>query len=44
MSYWEDALSELKYNGYIEDAGHKGEVFKVTKKGYDYYDKNISKK
>ncbi len=38
MSYWEDALKNLERYGYIEDVGYKGEVFKVTKKGYEFYD------
>lgn len=38
MSCWEDALKKLKDNDYIYDVGCKGEVFKITKKGYDYYD------
>lgn len=43
MSYWEDALKKLEYNDYITDVGYKGEVFKITKKGYDYYDEYINK-
>ena len=41
MSYWEDALDKLEKYDYISAVGHKGEVFKITKKGYDYYDSNI---
>lgn len=41
MSYWEDALNKLEKYDYISDVGYKGEVFKITKKGYDYYDSNI---
>lgn len=43
MSYWEDALKKLEDNDYITDIGYKGEVFKITKKGYDYYDEYINK-
>lgn len=43
MSYWEDALKKLEDNDYITDVGYKGEVFKITKKGYDYYDEHINK-
>lgn len=38
MSYWEDALKNLEKYDYIEDVGYKGEVFKITKKGYEFYD------
>lgn len=43
MSYWEDALKKLEDNDYITNVGYKGEVFKITKKGYDYYDEYINK-
>lgn len=43
MSYWEDALKKLEDGDYITDIGDKGEVFKITKKGYDYYDEYINK-
>lgn len=42
MTYWEDALDSLIKGGYIKDVGYKNEIFKVTKKGYDYYDSNIN--
>ena len=42
MSCWDDALIKLKDNDYISDVGYKGEVFKITKKGYDYYDAHIN--
>lgn len=42
MTYWEDALDSLINGGYIKDIGYKNEIFKVTKKGYDYYDSNIN--
>lgn len=41
MLYWEDALKKLEDNDYIYDVGYKGEVFKITKKGYDYYNEYI---
>lgn len=43
MSYWEDALKKLEDNDYISDIGYKGEVFKITRKGYDYYDSYLKK-
>lgn len=43
MSYWEDVLKKLEDYDYISDVGYKGEVFKVTKKGYDYYDSSLNK-
>ena len=43
MSYWEDALKKLEDGDYITDIGYKGEVFKITKKSYDYYDEYINK-
>lgn len=42
MTYWEDALDSLIKGGYVKDVGYKNEIFKVTKKGYDYYDSNIN--
>lgn len=42
MTYWENALDSLIKGGYIKDVGYKNEIFKVTKKGYDYYDNNIN--
>jgi len=36
---WTDALNQLIENGFIEDRGYKGEVFAITRKGYDYADK-----
>lgn len=36
---WEDAVNQLYENDLIEDKGHKGEVFAVTRKGYEYADK-----
>lgn len=43
MEYWYDSFSNLIKYGYIEDIGTKGEVFRVLKKGYQFYDKNIAK-
>ena len=42
-SLWEDAAQELVRYGLIEDRGHKGEVFRVTTRGYDAADQ-ISKR
>lgn len=38
MAYWESSLDDLINNDLIVDVGHKGEVFKVTKRGYEFYD------
>ncbi len=38
LARWEEGLEELRRRRYIKDAGHKGEVFKVTKEGYDAAD------
>lgn len=35
---WLAALKELVQRAFIEDRGHKGDVFAVTKKGYEYAD------
>ena len=35
---WEDALNQLVENNLIEDKGYKGEVFAVTRLGYEYAD------
>ncbi len=35
---WEDALNQLIENSLIEDKGYKGEVFAVTRLGYEYAD------
>ncbi|GAG55827.1 unnamed protein product, partial [marine sediment metagenome] len=35
---WEDALNQLVDNSLIEDKGYKGEVFAVTRLGYEYAD------
>lgn len=43
MAYWEDSFTNLLKYGFIEDKGTKGEVFKILKKGYQFYDKNIVK-
>lgn len=44
MSCWEEALRKLEEASYIQDINGKKEVFKVTKKGYDYYDNYIKEK
>lgn len=38
LARWEGGLEELQRRRYIKDAGHKGELFKVTKEGYDAAD------
>lgn len=38
---WEDALNQLIEKSLIEDRGYKGEVFAVTRLGYEYADKLI---
>lgn len=44
MTYWEDSFNNLlKYN-FIEDVGDKGEVFRISKNGYEFYDKYIGEK
>jgi ribosomal protein S27E len=35
---WQSALDELVRRGFIRDRGHKGEVFGVTKEGYEFVD------
>jgi len=38
---WEDALNQLIENSFVEDRGYKGEVFAVTRSGYEYADQLI---
>lgn len=38
IAKWEYALDELFNNDFVEERGHKGEVFAVTHKGYEYVD------
>jgi hypothetical protein len=40
MSRWIASFNNLIKYEYIYDAGTKGQVYKVSSKGYDYYDKN----
>jgi len=35
---WEGALDQLRENGLVQDAGHKGEVFRLTNRGYEIAD------
>ena len=35
---WEDALKQFVENSLIEDKGYKGEVFAITRLGYEYVD------
>ncbi|BAR99996.1 hypothetical protein BV133_2403 [Blastochloris viridis] len=32
---WEGALRDLEKNGFINDISHKGEVFQITREGYE---------
>ena len=32
---WEGALGELELQGLVTDAGHKREVFQLTRRGYE---------
>ena len=41
MTYWEDSFENLLRYGFIGDVGTKGEVFKILKNGYEFYDANI---
>lgn len=43
MAYWEDSFNNLLKNNFIGDIGTKGEVFKILKNGYEFYDKNLGK-
>jgi len=36
IAKWKGALDELRGYGYVEDRGHKGEVFSLTDIGYEY--------
>ena len=38
IARWVGGLEELAQSGYIRDIGYKGEVFKVTREGYDAAD------
>jgi hypothetical protein len=35
---WEEAVQELVGEGFLEPVGHKGEMFRVTRRGYDAAD------
>lgn len=35
---WESAVGELDRNGLVQPVGHKGEIFRVTREGYDAAD------
>ena len=39
VARWMGGLEDLQRLGYIKDAGHKGEVFQVTREGYDAADR-----
>ncbi len=38
IAQWVGGLEELAQSGYIRDIGYKGEVFEVTREGYDAAD------
>lgn len=35
---WEGTVNELDQNGLVQQAGHKGKVFRVTREDYDAAD------
>ena len=35
---WGGAIRELITNGFVEQVGYKGEIFKVTREGYEHFD------
>ena len=39
VARWKGGFEDLQRLGYIKDAGHKGEVFEVTREGYDDADR-----
>lgn len=38
VAIWEGALEELESNGLLSSSGGKGEVFRLTRKGYELAD------
>ena len=38
IARWRGGLEDLQRRGYIKDPGHKGEVFRVTREGYEAAD------
>ena len=38
IARWKGGLEDLQRRGYIKDPGHKGEVFEVTREGYEAAD------
>ena len=38
VALWKGGLEDLQRRGYIEDSGHKGEIFSVTREGYEAAD------
>jgi hypothetical protein len=40
---WEGVLDELERQGFIKAAGHKREIFRVTREGYDFFDSTLKK-
>lgn len=41
MTYWEDSLNMLCQYGYIGMENNKGDLYKILKKGYDYYKNHL---
>lgn len=39
MALWEGGIEDLQRRRYIKDRGHKGEIFDVTREGYEAADK-----
>jgi hypothetical protein len=38
ISLWEGALNELAVHRLVADVGHKGEIFRISREGFAYYD------
>jgi hypothetical protein len=38
---WKGAIDELRNERLIEDQGYKGEMFRVTREGYEFYDAHL---
>jgi hypothetical protein len=38
VAKWVGGLEELENLGFVQDRGNKGEVFQVTREGYEFYD------
>lgn len=44
VARWKAAIDELHGNGFIEDIGSKGEIFRITKLGYEFSDEIVAEK